>query len=116
MPGSAYLPSVWWQGERFVAGSNFSGAPEQWPVAALLKVDYDRILVAFLTVVGFKSGPEAACLDADQGIQPRIVGRRTTENFHPDHVFFQALPTSGQRLFHQEAEKALELSGAQENT
>ena len=83
-------------------------------VAAGKKFDANGIVGAVGFVVGLELCAQAAGFHADNGIDAGIVVRTAVEDFDADHVFFEFVRVTAQRVVHREAQKSGHARGAGE--
>ena len=80
-------------------------------VAAARQLDPHRIVAPFVGVVLDQAAAQAACLDADERIRLSIEVRRTTEHLDGDGIALEPIALAGERLLHDEAQKARRARG-----
>ena len=83
-----------------------------WPkfeyglVGSFGKLDGQSVIFALAFVVGEEFGAQAAGFDADDGIQPGIVGCAAIEHLRADDDLFQSRAIALQGLFDRETQEA----------
>ena len=75
-------------------------------VAAARQIEAHGVVTPFVGVVLDQAAAQAARLDADERIRLRVEVRRPAEHLDGDRVALQPVALAGERLLHDEAQKA----------